>query len=65
MIKFSGLNATAIHVRHPAKPDAKGCKPQPRVITAVVQAVMVVTVERLANPHTARQFINVLAPLEF
>ena len=58
MVKLSGLNAAAIHVRHTAKPDAKGRKPQPRVIAAVVQAVMVVTVERFAHPHAARQFIN-------
>ena len=58
MVKLSGLNAATVHVRHTAKPDAKGRKPQPRVIAAVVQAVMVVAMERLAHPHAARQFIN-------
>ena len=63
MVKFSGSNAAAVHVRHPAKPHAKGRKPQPRVIAAVVQAVMVVAVEHFAHSHAARQFINGVKPM--
>ena len=38
-------------------------KPQPRVIAAVVQAVMVVAVEHFAHSHAARQFINGVKPM--
>ncbi|HRO52944.1 MAG TPA: hypothetical protein PK043_07265, partial [Alicycliphilus sp.] len=60
MVKFSRLDATAVHVRHTAKPHAKGRKPQPRPITAVVQAVMVVPMECLGHTQAACQFVKAL-----
>src|SRR5574344_706018 len=58
IVKLPWLNATAIHVGHPAKPHPKGRKPQSHLIPAVVQAVMVMPMERLAHTQAARQFIN-------
>ena len=58
IVKLPRLNAATIHVGHPAKPHAKGRKPQPHPIAVVVQAVMVVPMKRLAHTQAARQFIN-------
>lgn len=58
MVKLSRLNAAAIHIRHAAKPHAKGCESQPGVIVGVVQAVMVMTMKRLADTQAAGEFVN-------
>ena len=54
IVKLTWQNAAAVHVRHPAKPHAKGRKPHPDVLVAVVQTVMVVTMKHLGNLQAAR-----------
>lgn len=58
VVKLSWLNATAIHAGHPAKPNTKSLETQARPIATVVQAVVVVTMERLGNAEAARQLVN-------
>ena len=58
VVKLPRLNAAAVHVSHAAKPHAKGRKPQPHPITAVVHTDMVVAVECLAHTLEVRQFAN-------
>ena len=58
VVKLSWLNAAAIHAAHPTKPNAKSLKPQADPIATVVQAVVVVTMERLSDAEASRQLVN-------
>ena len=58
VVKLSWLNTTAIHAGHPAKPNTNSLETQARPIATVVQAVVVVTMERLGNAEAARQLVN-------
>ena len=58
VVKLSWLNAAAIHAAHPTNPTAKSLNPQPAPIATVVQAVVVVTMERLGDAEAARQLVN-------
>jgi hypothetical protein len=57
-IKVARANDLAILIRHPAKPHAKGLKPQSVKFGAVVHAVMLVAMEGFAHPKAAGQLIN-------
>ena len=58
VVKLSWLNAAAIHAAHPAKPNTKSLEPQAHPIATVVQAVVVVTMERLSDAEASRQLVN-------